>query len=269
MKLHILSDLHLEFSTFEPIATDADVVVLAGDIGKKVSGIIWAREAFPDKEIIYVPGNHEFYGADRAETLAHMRIAADQCRVHLLDNDAAVINGVRFLGSTLWTDFLLFGDSKKSTAMSDGQNCLNDFRLIQDEEVSTPGWVKTRRAGWEGTRPVRFSPARSIELHEQSLAWLKTKLDEPFDGKTVVVTHHLPSKLSVVDRFKDQLLSACFASELDYLFGKMDLWIHGHTHDNLNYEANGTRVICNPRGYVTYRGIENFDFDPALVLELK
>lgn len=250
MKLHILSDLHLEFSTFEPIETDADVVVLAGDIWKKSSGIIWAREAFPDKLIIYIAGNHEFYGADRTETLSLMRIAADQCDVHLLDNDAVVIDGVRFLGSTLWTDFLLFGKSKKSTAMSDGQNCLNDFRLIREgREI--------------------FSPARSVELHEQSLVWLKARLDEPFNGKTVVVTHHLPSKLSVADRYKFSTLSACFASELDYLFGKMDMWIHGHTHDNFNYEANGTRVICNPRGYVTFRGIENFDFDPTLVLELK
>jgi len=250
VKLHILSDLHLEFSTFEPIATDADAVVLAGDIGKGNKGVYWAREAFPDKEIIYVPGNHEFYGADRVETLADMRIAADQCKVHLLDHDEVVINGVRFLGCTLWTDFLLFGEAKKSTAMSDGQNCLNDFRVIREGEKS-------------------FSPARSIELHAQALAWLKAKLNEPFAEQTVVVTHHLPSKLSVVEKFKNQMLSACFASELDCLFGKMDLWIHGHTHDNLDYEANGTRVICNPRGYVTYRGIENFDFNPALVLELK
>lgn len=250
MKLHILSDLHLEFSTFDPIETDADVVVLAGDIGKKASGIMWAREAFPDKEIIYVPGNHEFYRADRVETLALLRIAADQCKVHLLDNDAVVIDGVRFLGSTLWTDFLLMGESEKSAAMTDGRIFLNDFRLIREGYLS-------------------FSPARSIALHEQSLAWLKARLDEPFAEQTVVVTHHLPSKLSVVDRFKDQSLSACFASELDYLFGKMDLWIHGHTHDNLDYEANGTRVICNPRGYLTFSGMENFDFEPALVLELK
>lgn len=113
-----------------------------------------------------------------------------------------------------------------------------------------------------------FTPARSIELHEHSLAWVKGKLDTPFDGKTVVVTHHLPSKQSVVERFKDSLLSACFASELDYLFGKMNMWIHGHTHDNLDYEVNGTRVICNPRGYMTYRGAENFDFNPKLVVEI-
>jgi predicted phosphodiesterase len=250
MKLHIISDLHLEFATFEPIATDADVVVLAGDIGKGNKGVYWAREAFPSKEIIYVPGNHEFYGADRVETLALMRIAADQCKVHLLDNDEVVIDGVRFLGGTLWTDFLLFGESEKSATMTDGRIFLNDFRLICEGDL-------------------RFTTERSIELHEQSLAWLKARLDEPFTGETVVITHHLPSKLSVVDRFKDSLLSACFASELDYLFGKMDLWIHGHTHDSLDYEANGTRVICNPRGYVTFSGMENFDFKPAFILELK
>ena len=249
-KLHILSDLHLEFANFETPHTWANVIVLAGDIGKGKTGVHWARETWPSKHIVYVPGNHEFYVHSRPETLDAMRIAAKESDVHLLDNDEVVIDGVRFLGATLWTDFLLFGEAKKSTAMSDGQLCLNDFRIIREEERTT------------------FSPARSIELHKQSLAWLKTKLDESFDGKTVVVTHHLPSRQSVVDRFKDALLSACFASELDYLFGKMDLWVHGHTHDNLDYEVNGTRVICNPRGYVTWNGQENSDFKPGLAIEI-
>lgn len=249
MKLHILSDLHLEFATFEPPATDADVIVLAGDIGKKANGIIWAREAFPSKEIVYVPGNHEFYGTQRLETLELMRIAAHECKVHLLDNAGVVIDGVRFLGSTLWTDFKLFGEDSKSAAMYEAQASLSDFSLIYDGRFG-------------------FSPARSVELHYKSLDWLSAKLDEPFAGKTVIVSHHLPSAQSVVERFKDELIAACFASELDYLFGKMDLWIHGHTHDNLDYEANGTRVLCNPRGYVTRRGKENFDFNPKLVIEI-
>ena len=255
MKLYILSDLHLEFSTFEPFQTDSDVVVLAGDIGKRSSGLVWARRAFPDKEIIYVPGNHEFYGAQRLEVLAEMRMAAEEHGIHLLDDDEVVIHSrsrqesVRFLGSTLWTDFLLFGDDMKQQSMMAGKNGLNDFRLIREGREC-------------------FSPARSIELHEKSLSWLQGNLDTHFDGKTVVVTHHLPSAQSVVDQYKDNLLSACFASELDYLFGKMVLWIHGHTHDNLDYETDGTRVICNPRGYVTYRGAENFNFNPNLVVEI-
>ncbi|MDP3311133.1 MAG: metallophosphoesterase family protein, partial [Polaromonas sp.] len=64
MRLHILSDLHLELASFEPDAAaveQADLVVLAGDIHKGVNGISWARRTFPDKPVIYVAGNHEFY----------------------------------------------------------------------------------------------------------------------------------------------------------------------------------------------------------------
>jgi predicted phosphodiesterase len=253
MKLHILSDLHLEFSSFTPPATDADVVVLAGDIWKGSAGIDWARETFPDKWILYIAGNHEFYGRPRLETLAKLRIAARECGVHFLDDAAVVIDGVRFLGATLWTDFRLFGDEAKPMAMAEGQRGLNDFRVIYD--------------GRSGT----FSPSDSIRLHEKSLAWLKAQLEEPFDGKTVVVTHHLPSQRSVAERFKGSVLSACFASNLDYLMGNppVNLWIHGHTHDSFDYEVLGTRVLCNPRGYVTYqRTVENFDFDPGLVAEV-
>ena len=255
VKLHILSDLHLEFSTFEPPATDADVIILAGDIGKGNKGVYWARETFPDKPILYVPGNHEFYGTQRLETLRLLRIAGQQTDVQILDEDEVVLDGVRFLGATLWTDFCLFGEDQKPFAMLAGQQSLNDFRVIYEGQI-------------DEYRMVKFTPARSIELHEQSLVWLKARLDEPFDGKTVVVSHHLPSKQSVAARFKESVVSACFASELDHLFGKMDLWVHGHTHDNMDYVANGTRVICNSRGYVTMSGNENFDFNPGLVVEL-
>lgn len=251
MKLYIVSDLHLECSDFKPhsASQDADVIVLAGDIGKVTNGLHWARRTFPGKEIVYVPGNHEFYGTQRAETLSRLHIEAKSLRIHLLDDSAVEIDGVRFLGATLWTDFLLFGESERPYAMLEGLNYLNDFRVIQNG-------LQT------------FQPGKSVELHQQSRDWLDARLDEPFDGKTVVVTHHLPSMLSVADRFKKGLLSACFASNLDHLFGRMDLWIHGHTHDNFDYLANGTRVVCNPRGYETYSSTENFDFDPSLIVEI-
>jgi predicted phosphodiesterase len=251
VKLHVLSDLHLEFSSFEPPATDAKVVVLAGDIAQGNKGVYWARQTFPDSQIIYVPGNHEYYGSRRPETLRLLRIAGKQNSVQVLDGDEWIFDGVRFLGATLWTDFEYFGPEMKTMAKDEGARRLNDFRIIDEADG------------------LRFSPQRSIELHEKSLAWLTTKLDEPFDGKTVVITHHLPSVKSVAARFIDTPLSACFVSHLDPLFGKMNLWIHGHTHDNSDYEANGTRVICNPRGYVTpNRGAENIDFKPGLVIEV-
>jgi len=255
MKLQILSDLHLEHCHFfTPVETMADVIVLAGDIHSGANGIGWAREQFPGKQIIYVSGNHEMYGRQRLDTLAELRIEARKCGVHFLDDDEVVIDGehdsVRFLGTTLWTDFDLFGEEEKPWAMKEGQHFLNDFRVIHEGEKG------------------HFSPGRSVELHKESLAWLQQKLAEPFDGKTVVVSHHLPSKRSVAERFKKSLLSACFASDLDHLFGKMDCWIHGHTHDNFDYIENGTRVVCNPKGYETYSGTENSQFNAGLVVEV-
>ena len=250
MRIHILSDLHIEIADYQPHKVACDVVVLAGDIGSDAKGIEWARRVWPDQQIIYVPGNHEYYGLERTATLQAMRETALQLGVRLLDNDEVVIGGVRFLGTTLWTDFNLFGEPTKQQAMSVGKRCLNDFRLI-------------------GERGRVFSPERSIEIHEASLAWLSAKLKDDFVGETVVVTHHLPSMQSVSDRFKTSILSACFASNLDALFGHSVLWIHGHTHDSLDYVQNSTRVLCNPRGYSRYgHDQENNEFNPALVVEL-
>jgi len=250
MRIHVLSDLHIEISSYLPHKIECDVVVLAGDIGSGAEGIEWARRAWPSKKIIYVPGNHEYYYLDRNAALQAMRETASKLGVHLLDNDEVLIDGVRFLGSTLWTDFKLFGESVKQESMSVGKSCLNDFRLIV-----------------EGNKV--FSPARSIELHEASLAWLSARLNEDFAGETVVVTHHLPSMQSVADRFKTSMLSACFSSNLDAMFGRSALWIHGHTHDSLDYMRKGTRVVCNPRGYSRYgTDQENFDFNPTFVAEI-
>jgi predicted phosphodiesterase len=250
MKLLVLSDLHLEFSNLPFHANDADVIVLAGDIWKGDNGVYWARATWPEKEIVYVAGNHEFYGKNRLETLAKLRIAARETGVHFLDNEEKLINGVRFLGATLWTDFKLFGENLKIDCMYEGESSLNDFRVIH-----------------EGS--AHFSTMDSICLHEESVAWLTKAIREPLDGKTVVVTHHLPSFDSVVPRFKKDLLSACFASKLDHLMGKPVLWVHGHTHDNLDYQIKGTRVVCNPRGYCRYEGGgENSAFNQNLIVEI-
>ena len=273
MKLLVLSDLHLEFSDMQKPAAEADVVVLAGDIWQGDRGIYWARQTWPETEIVYVAGNHEFYGKDCNDVLALLRIASKATGVHFLNNDEAIINGVRILGTTLWTDFKLFGEELKKICIIEGQCCLNDFRVIQNGE-----WT--------------FSPQDSIDLHFESIAWLTHKLiGDQFDGKTVVVTHHLPSKLSVAARYMNSHLSACFASNLDHLFGNCDVWVHGHTHDSFDYHAfhpgkysynesvsaefagkfnlQGTRVVCNPRGYCRYKGgEENFNFNANLVVEI-
>lgn len=259
MKLHILSDLHNEFSKYQLQVLDADLIILAGDIGVGTKGIEFAMRLLEitKSKILYVAGNHEFYGGNidvvRQQLLKlctpEQAFEVEQ-RLFFLDNDQVVIDGVRFLGTTLWTDFRLFGEEKRDKCLQAGR-WLNDFRIIRVGNGDT------------------FQPLDSVVFHEQALEWLTKKLDQGHEGPTIVITHHLPSAESVATRYKDDLLSACFSSNLDHLFGKMDLWIHGHTHDSLDYVKNGTRIVCNPRGYSRYeKDVENFNFDPKLVIEV-
>lgn len=253
MKLHVLSDLHLSVATFEAPKTDADVVILAGDIARPKEAIAWAS-AFT-KPILFVPGNHEFYGGSITSTVQELKQLCGRSDIYVLDNDAVVIGGVRFLGTTLWTDFLLFGEGeKRDMAIREALSFMRDFSRIRMDEVS-------------GTM---FTPAVSALQFTCHANWLEKKLAEPFRGQTVVITHHAPSPKSIHPRFADSPLNACFVSDAERLIDgkRVALWIHGHTHDSFDYVLNGTRVVCNPRGYAKNGVSENPQFDPNLVLEL-
>jgi hypothetical protein len=109
MKLHIVSDLHAGFGAFDLPETDADVLVLAGDVDVGLRGMRMAREWARGRPVIYVAGNHEFYGESIPRHITKLREAAAGTEVRFLENEGAVIDGVRFLGCTLWTNFDLFG----------------------------------------------------------------------------------------------------------------------------------------------------------------
>jgi Icc-related predicted phosphoesterase len=246
MKLHILSDLHTEFSDFHPPETDADVVVLAGDIGVGPGGIEWAADHWPDRPVIYVPGNHEYYGHDIGS--AAKRLSAAPTNIHVLNSAVLELDGVRFLGTTLWTDFRFHGDGEAWFARQQAKALIKDFVSIR-------------------TGKRQFTPEDSVQIHESSKAWLIDELEKKYDGPTVVVTHHLPAAPSIAGRYKNDALNPAFASRLERLIDKYqpDLWIHGHTHVPCDYEILGTRVVCNPRGYPSESQEE---FSPALIVEL-
>lgn len=255
MRLYVASDLHLEFDGMLPdeASFEADVILLPGDIWKGDQGIYWARATWPGKPIVYVAGNHEYYGKIMGHVESALRLAAAETGVHYLQNDEIVIDGVRFIGATLWTDTRLFGDRWTQPVVWSNLLKLNDFRVIRS-----------------GGGDSAFSIREMIELHEISRAYIKDRLAEPFDGKTVVVTHHAPSMRSVQPRYADDPTSAGFASDCTELFGVPDLWVHGHMHDSSDYVESGTRVICNPRGYPSREGTnENEAFNPGLLLDVK
>lgn len=247
MKIHVLNDLHIEFGDFELPDTDAEVIVFAGDIDVGMGGLSWIEKQRLDKPVIYVPGNHEYYHHDIS--LVEEIKACVPPNVHVLSDDMVEINGVRFLGCTLWTDFLLFGETEKYFAVQYAKQGMADFQVIMQDGQ-------------------RFSPEDSINLHENSRDWLGCMLGEHYAGKTVVVTHHLPSEKSVHPRFSRNLLTPAFASNLEALMDvdRVVLWVHGHTHDVFDYEIFGTRIVCNPRGYVPYE--QSNEFQPDFVVEI-
>lgn len=251
-RLWVFSDLHVDINRAYPLDLREprpahDVVVIAGDIGEGLAdGVDWiAAHGLNRVPVVYVGGNHEFYGHDRHEELERGRLyASGHDNIHLLECDEAVICGVRFLGCTLWTDYALYGDAEQ--AMRDAGKLLSDHMMIQN-----------------GGRT--WTPMDARAEHLQSRAWLKKRLAEPFEGPTVVVTHHAPSERSVDPRFRDNRLTPAFCSDVDDLVARADLWVHGHTHASFGYRLGKCRVVNNPRGYLRR---EKTGFRSDFVVEL-
>lgn len=254
MRIWVLSDLHLEVEdlNFRLEIPRADVCIMAGDLTRPiVNGVRWlAERILPYMPCVYVPGNHEYY---RSSIHEGWRDGAAEARLHdglhLLNDDLTVIDGVRFLGSTLWTDYRLMGN--QGLAMQHARDSMNDHRAID-----------LRKSPWE-----RFLPKHAFERHEASRRFLADAMAIPFDGATVVVTHHCPLMESVHETYRGDLLNAAFSSDLsrEIESGRPSLWVHGHTHFSFDYRFGDTRVLCNPRGY----GTENREFRRNLVVEVE
>ncbi len=254
MKLHILSDLHLGMQGLPHPQTDADLVILAGDIARPAAAIDWAKGF--GKPVLFVAGNHEFYGSSLSATRQALRDLSAGSNVTVLDDEAAAVGGVRFLGSTLWTDYgLETQPDRQAAARAEAMRFMYDFsRIKTDDSAEAP----------------LFTPEESARQFLRHSRWLAERLAEPFGGPTVVVTHHAPSKRSIHPRFADSLINGGFVSDADWLIGDHGpaLWVHGHTHDSFDYRVGTTRVVCNPRGYVKNGVLENAAFDPGFVVEV-
>lgn len=272
MKIHLLSDIHLEFGKFKHTPPECDLAILAGDIHPGVKGLVWANETFGDIDVYendpdsYIPvvaiaGNHEYYNGNRQlprfnDTLAQK---ADDLYINFLQNQAIVIDGVRFVGCTLWTDFSLVGNQP--------------LMMMQAEMIVTPYPKETRRMNdynyvkQEGGGRLRTDTV--LAEHIKSRQFLEETLSEDFDGPTVVITHHAPSEMSCNNHFKADPENAFYATNLHRMIEVMQptVWVHGHMHSSSDYMIGDTRIITNPRGYVGQSGY-NQDFDPNFVFEV-
>ncbi|MBB3222909.1 metallophosphoesterase [Pseudoduganella umbonata] len=259
MRLLILSDLHREFWTrqiaFDTSASNPDAVILAGDIDTSgVRAVQWAAREFAGIPVLYVHGNHEGYGHNLDSEQQKIQAAsAATDNVKFLDCGEYRIGNVRFLGAALWTDFKLFGDDRRFFAMTRAETAMNDYRRIR---LAGKGYKRLRAAD-------------TALFHEQHKGWLASRLAEPHDGPTVVVTHMAPSMKSVPEQYAGDLTSSAYASNLDSLVASADLWVHGHMHESFDYRIGECRVICNPHGYMTRMGEpENESFQASFIVEI-
>ena len=270
-KIWVLSDLHYELMWPNidgdlPRVKAADLLIMAGDCHNAFKLMPFLARKFPALPVVAVAGNHEHYetGASVQRGIQWMRTAARDVRetqtgeVYFLENETVVLDlageKIRVIGSTLWTDFKLFENNVGHMAYC--QMGMNDFVYIESD--AEPGH--------------KLRPIETVQWHQAARAFIAAELAKPFDGKTIVVTHHGPSIRSVAQRYLKDPLSAAFAANCDDLLAMgADLWCHGHTHDSFDYMAGSTRVICNPRGYSARPGggrPENKMFDPSLLVEV-
>lgn len=260
MRILVWSDLHVDVASERApfIIPDRlpprDVHIIAGDVREgPVDAIRWIVAGnLNEVPVIYVTGNHEWYRHKRDTDFEKaVAEAARHKNIHLLQDSHVDIDGVRFVGATLWTDYALYGEPYRWQCYTAAQSGMNDHRLIR---VAKGGYRKwTTKDAWQE--------------HCASRLYIEKMLAQPFDGKRVVVTHHAPSMKSIDhERHAGDILNAAFASDLEALVDKCDLWVHGHIHTRRDYRIGDGRVICNPRGYV---GIgEKSGFDPELVVEV-
>jgi predicted phosphodiesterase len=266
LNIQLLSDLHLEtHPNFVPlVSAKADVLVLAGDIGSYQPGSLLAMQGeldfglsrfSPRKElagwpvpVLFVPGNHEYDGMAFEEADARLRQACEALGIVYLHQREEIIQGVRFLGCTLWSDF---------EALVPLQGPLS-VQLKAREKAQRAADFYLRKTGTTfNGEPFLSAAVKSKSEADQ--AWLTQALAEPFAGPTVVVTHFAPSLRSVDPRYGLAPGSAGFCNALDHLLPSATVWLHGHLHCAHDYVHNGCRVVANPLGYARKNEQAHFD----------
>lgn len=278
MKIHSCSDLHTEFSDYNIVNnTGADVLLLAGDI--LMAGILHdcPEDSIPVgvdvntkqelaiqfrnflqkcseqyKHVIYVLGNHERY---RSKFNSSVNYLKQECvrykNIHVLENESIIIDNIKFIGCTLWTD-LNKNDPITEMTLKNG---MSDYKVIT----------------YDGVIYRKLNPRDTYNAHMESVRYINKELKN-YEGDVIIVTHHAPSFISIDEDFKDDhYMNGGYCSSLEnimYNYSNIKCWFHGHLHKFKDYNINNTRIICNPRGYHNHKYNENTNFNPLLVIDI-
>lgn len=277
MRIQLFSDLHLErYPDFRPqFAPNVDVVVLAGDIGSYQAGsrlntddfglerFSTLRQGSTCPKVLYIPGNHEFDSLEFDETYTRLRAICDSLGITWLEREIVTLGRVRFVGTTLWSDF---------DALVGEQTSMTKQMQLRDKAYRAANYYLRKNTTLKHGEPVLAEGIREMSLECQ--AWLRDALSVPFDGTTVAVTHFAPSLRSADPRYGLTPGTSGFCTALDDLFPLAHVWMHGHLHCLNDYLVEGRkdgqpwacRVVANPLGYFS-KG-EQTAFRENLVIEV-
>ena len=264
VNIQLLSDLHLESNPhFRAIpAPGADVLVLAGDIGSYQEGSQLSRLGIADfglaqfsplpisqggaawpTPVLFVPGNHEYDGLEFDDAHARLKDTCQRLGLTWLERETVVLDGVRFVGCTLWTDF----DALTAEQAVGGGMTLGAQLKAREKAFRAANFYLKKNHSLRGGQPVLAEDVRALGLVSQ--AWLQAVLATPFEGSTVVVTHFAPTLDSADPRYGLNPGTAGFCNALDAMLPLAALWLHGHLHCANDFVRSGCRVVANPLGY--------------------
>lgn len=256
-----MSDLHVELTRgwdLPPVGERPpfDVMIVAGDLVTRMErGVRWLLERVADRMVLYVPGNHEMFGADIDRTVEKARQAAAGSNIRILQNGSETIGDCLFVGATFWTDFELFGN--RAYAMNRAGEVMNDYRRIR------------KRCYAERLRPID-----TVVRHRESREFIARTIRATSARRKVVITHHGCVRQAVRQGMEDDIISAAYVSDCPELLDGVDVWIYGHTHERREFRLCGKRtlIISNAKGYGPWMPIENkwenASFDPNCVIEV-
>ena len=281
VNIQLLSDLHLESNPHcmpQPLP-GADLLVLAGDIGSYQNGSLLTELQVGDfglarfsplpvaqggagwpTPVLFLPGNHEYDGLDFDEARLRLRESCERLGLIWLERETVVLAGVRFVGSTLWSDFdALSAERAKTGSISPAEQL-----KAREKAFRAANFYLRKNHALRGGQPMLADAVREEGLHSQ--AWLLQALAQPFDGPTVVVTHFAPSLQSADPRYGLSPGTAGFCNALDELLPLAQFWLHGHLHCPIDYVSRGCRVVANPLGYA--RKGEQDGFKPEFLINI-
>lgn len=264
MEITVITDLHLEFDHIPTLGlTGGNILLLPGDIvvaallrknrtdknakkAMRVADAFFKEECAKYVKVYYIMGNHEHYHNVFDCTADDLREYLEGTNVTLLEKEFVDLdNGWQLFGATLWTDY----DNLDWFARQAAQNNINDHTIIKKIRNDTM---------------CHFMPHDAYEEHKKTLEIFQRDIYDwkRIDRKTIVMTHHAPTAMSVHPRFTGDINNYAYYTDLSELIldnPNIKYWVHGHMHDMHDYMVGDCRVVCNPRGYAGYEVNPHFD----------